>query len=248
MSSEPTLLDLLASDSEQLITQLDPGQSTSGSIAGGNPPASASPVKPKKKTIRTINVVNREEFTAMQEKMTVIAEAMQTLQSTVMSSLDNRPVKRQKTDEMVTSSDESIATDKAIDNLLRPGNEEASDEVLDAIDQFYSSEDSGEKVDDKLAAVVGKVLGRKPADEKITEKLNSFKRPSNIQELEHTRVNPEIWSTLQSKTRSFDIKMQRVEQAMLKSVVPIVQCMQSIMAMQGRTKKLSSLNYAIQWP
>ena len=238
MSSEPTLLDLLASDSELGLTQLDPGPSTSGSIAGSKPPAPSSSAKPKKRAAKTTEVVSREEFAAVQDKMAVIAEAMQTLQSTVVSALDSRPAKRQKTDETVSSSDESIVTDKAIELLLQVQEKDGtSGRVLDDIEQFYSSEDAGEKVDDKLAAVVSKVLRRKSSDDKITEKLNSFKRPSNIDKLEQTRVNPEIWCTLQSKTRSTDIRFQKVEQALLKSIVPIVQCMQSLMGNATENQK-----------
>ena len=39
-----------------------------------------------------------------------------------------------------------------------------------------------------------------------------------------TWVNREIWNSLQPKTRSMDIKIQKVEQAALKGMVPIVSC------------------------
>ena len=49
-----------------------------------------------------------------------------------------------------------------------------------------------------------------------------------MEELRPTiRVNPVIWNSLHSKVRSVmsvDIKLQKVESALLKSIVPIVNC------------------------
>ena len=129
------------------------------------------------------------------------------------------------------SSDESLATAQLIDNLLEPdADDNPSAGVLGAVEQFYSGEDTVAKVDEKLAGVFSKLLQKKPSEAKITEKLNRFKRPCNIPELDCTRVNPEIWNSLQSKTRSMDIKLQKVEQAALKGLVPIVTCIDTLMS------------------
>ena len=132
-------------------------------------------------------------------------------------------------DQTDSSNDESVSINEVIDDLLKPSNDEGSVEVLNVIEQFYSTGDTGEKIDDKLAGVLSKMLRQQPSDVKMIEKLNSFKRPLNIAELEPTRVNPEIWSSLQSKTRSLDIKIQKVEQAMLKSMVPIISCVELLL-------------------
>ena len=219
------VLDLLGvpSDPEFSGTQPDYKPSLSASASGGNPPVSKSRGK---KTPKATESVSRQEFSSLQEKLTTMAEAMQTLQSTVMESM-GRPTKRQRTDrDAVSCSDESVATSKIMDSLLQPQEQGAtSAEVLGEIEQFYSEEVCGDKVDEKLAGVVSKLLRRKPvADEKIIEKPNSSKRPANIPELEGTRVNPEIWHSLQSKIRSMDIKLQKVEQSSLKGLIPVVLC------------------------
>ncbi len=240
MSSEPTLLELLAVPSDNdfdKLSQTDPGPSEgpSCSAPSGNPPESKSSMK--RKAAKADNAVNRDEFSAVQQQMSVMAGAMETLQNTIMASMAGQPGKRQKVDQVVSSSDESVATTKVIEDLLGPSDVDASTEALSAIEQLYSGEDSGEKIDEKLAAVITKTVRRQPSDDKMTEKLNSFKRPANIEELKPTRVNPEIWSSLQAKTRSFDIKLQKVESALLKSIVPIVSCIASLMKSEASDPK-----------
>ncbi|XP_038073153.1 uncharacterized protein LOC119741467 [Patiria miniata] len=213
-----------------------PSTCTSLSAAGGNPPVVKAKAKSKKST-RSSDEVTRQEFASLQDKISTMADAMQTLQSTVLASLGNPPTKKQKVDHAVadqaasSSSDESFATGQLIDNLLKSdADDNSSAGVLTAVEQFYSGEDSGNKVDEKLAGVISKLLRKKTSEEKVAEKLNSFKRPSNIPEMDVTRVNPEIWNSLQSKTRSMDIKLQKVEHAALKGMVPIVSCIETLMS------------------
>ena len=154
------VLELLGapSDPEFSGTQADPKPSPSDPAPGGNP--SGSKARSKKST-KTTESVSRREFTSLQEQLTTMAEAMQTLQSTVLASMD-RPAKRQRIDQRdaaVSSSDESMATDKLIENLLKPQDEGAtSTDVLSEIEQFYSGEDCGETINEKLAGVVSKFL------------------------------------------------------------------------------------------
>ena len=70
--------------------------------------------------------------------MTNMTEAMENIQSTVLMSVDDTPAKRQKTDQMVTSSDESTTTDKAVDVLLKPADNDAMVGALDTIEQCYN--------------------------------------------------------------------------------------------------------------
>ncbi|XP_071801835.1 uncharacterized protein [Asterias amurensis] len=229
------------SDFELSGTVSTAGPSTSISASGGNPSGGKAKPKPKKMTNKSSNAgVTRQEFGSLQEQMTTMADAMQILQSTVLASLgSSSSAKRQKVDHVTpaedqgacTSSDDSLATDQLINNLLKPNaGDNSSAGVLSVVEQFYSEEDTGVKVDEKLAGVISKLLRHKSSEGKVAEKLNSFKRPCNIPELDCTRVNPEIWNSLQSKTRSMDIKLQKVEQAALKGMVPIVTCIEALMS------------------
>ena len=152
MSTDPTLQELLdlQSDGEFDMSQLDPGPGPSGSsVACGNPQETLPTPAGKRKKSSAKTAVSRDEFCSLQSQMASMAEAMETLQSTILSSLEEgRPAKKPKTDQTVSSSDESVSTAKVIDDLLKPSNDEASAEVLTAIEQFYSTDDAGEKIND----------------------------------------------------------------------------------------------------
>ena len=236
MSSDPTLLDLLAmpSDNDFDVSQPEPGPSgaPSGDPSGSGPSGKSQVPKSAKRKVAKVtksNAVDREEFTTLQQQMSRLAEAMEKLQDNVMASMAQQPSKKQKTDQTVSSSDESVSTNNVVEDLLKSSNDEASTDALSNIEQLYSTEDSGEKIQEKLAGLVSKMVRQQPSDDKITAKLKGLKRPANIEELQPTLVNPEVWNSLQSKTRSLDIRFQRVEGALMKSIVPIVSCISSLM-------------------
>ena len=61
------------------------------------------------------------------------------------------------------------------------------------------------------------------------EKLKAFQRPTNVKNVECTRVNPEIWSSLKSNTRSQDITL-------LKGIIPVVGVINSLMSRPAATQ------------
>ena len=103
-------------------------------------------------------------------------------------------------------------------------------------EQQYGGESAtGTVVNEKLAGLVTKMMRQKLPENNMTEKLKRFQRPHNVEALGCTRVNPEVWNTLQAKTRSTDIKIQKVQQAILTGVVPTVRTVESLMGMVSAT-------------
>ena len=102
--------------------------------------------------------------------------------------------------------------------------------VLQDFEQQYEAGGAtGAAIHEELASLLGKMLRQQLAEDKVTEKLKSFERPSNVEALSGTRVNPEVWNTLQPRTRSMDIKLQKAQQAMLTGLVPIIHTIESLM-------------------
>lgn len=54
--------------------------------------------------------------------------------------------------------------------------------------------------------------------------------PENAERLNAPRVNPEIWRIIESRTRSKDVKLQKLQQYVLRSVVPILQVNDTLIA------------------
>ena len=82
----------------------------------------------------------------------------------------------------------------------------------------------------------------KLSDEKLKEKLSSCSRPANCENLTATKVNPEVWSKIQSGTRSRDLKFQRLQNIVPKAVIPLIKLTDQCMKPEFSAQQLSSEN------
>ena len=104
-------------------------------------------------------------------------------------------------------------------------------DILGSIAEEYDlDEQCAEEINPKLAAIVNKMVRNRLTEEKLKEKLSQSIRPTNCDNLSGTKVNPEIWRKLQATTRSRDIKMQRLENTLLKATIPIVKVVHQLMS------------------
>ena len=84
-------------------------------------------------------------------------------------------------------------------------------------------EKCGPEVAENLAKVVNKRVRTKLAEEKLKEKQNLYSRPKNCEAMAPTRVNSEIWRQLQPHTHLQDVRMQKVQNSLLKELMPLTQ-------------------------
>ena len=77
------------------------------------------------------------------------------------------------------------------------------------------------------------------SEEKIREKHDKYNRPENCENLINTRVNPEIWSKVRSNTRSRDLKIQKLETSLLKSMIPIVKMSDKLVELKSNSNSVS---------
>ena len=77
------------------------------------------------------------------------------------------------------------------------------------------------------------------SEEKIKEKHEKYNRPENCENLINTRVNPEIWTKVRSNTRSRDLKMQKLETSLLKSMIPIVKMSDKLLELKSTSTSAS---------
>ena len=123
MSSKPSLLDLLAfqSDSDFYMTQVDPGPSGRGTMQ-------AVLQAPFLSALRRLPSLR-------QQQLKKIFKKRQTRRRDEFSALQQMGTTAEKFDQTVSSSDESVTTKRMFENLLEPSNDGASAEALNAIEQ-----------------------------------------------------------------------------------------------------------------
>ncbi|XP_046344061.2 uncharacterized protein LOC124124828 [Haliotis rufescens] len=88
----------------------------------------------------------------------------------------------------------------------------------------------GAPIDTKLAELVHQVFTTKFDDAVIEQKLKDLKKPANCLDLNTPEINKLIWDSLQSDTRSMDVKMQRVQSGMIKSTIAVTNTLNSLIA------------------
>ena len=101
--------------------------------------------------------------------------------------------------------------------------------------EYNLDEQCEEEISPKLAGIVNKLLRNRLNEDKLKEKLNKSTRPKNCDNITGVKVNAEIWPKLQPSTRSYDIKMQRVQNTLLKATIPIVKVVNQLMTNRNGT-------------
>jgi len=89
-------------------------------------------------------------------------------------------------------------------------------------------------VGNKLAAMLNKMARSKLSEEKLKEKLNKYSRPQNCENLVGAKVNPEIWSKIRPETRSHDLKMQKIQNTILKAITPLAELSDSLLNLKSK--------------
>lgn len=137
--------------------------------------------------------------------------------------------RRESTGDVDVEVDELLAGNdpNTTSNVASAQNEE---DVLGSIAEEYNlDEQCAEEVNPKLASIVNKMVRNRLTDEKLKEKLTQSTRPTNCENIVGTKINPEIWPKLKSSTRSRDIKLQRVQNMLLKASIPVVKVIHKLM-------------------
>ena len=100
-----------------------------------------------------------------------------------------------------------------------PEESDEDDLINDIASDFSAVEKTGPPIGKKLASIINNVMFNPVNKEKLVQKLGKHHRPENLNSLKIKKCNPEIWSEmLQSKTRSKDLKTQKMQDCVLKAV------------------------------
>ena len=77
------------------------------------------------------------------------------------------------------------------------------------------------------------------SEDNAKKRLGKYNRPQNSENLVSTRVNPEIWAKMRSSSKSRDLKMQKIETSMLKSMHPIISLTDKLLALKNKPQNIS---------
>ena len=122
---------------------------------------------------------------------------------------------------------ESDMDDKVNDLCHDISSEDSEDEETDVMldniaKDLVNQNEAGLPISDKVATLFNSIVANPLSSDKLSEKLKSYLRPNNCN-LETKLVNPDIWTNvLSSKQRSYDVKLQRVQNLLVKSTTGLL--------------------------
>ena len=109
--------------------------------------------------------------------------------------------------------------------------------MKDIANDFSAVEKTGLPIGNKSASIINNVMFNPVNREKLVQKLEKHPRPETLVSLEIKKFNPEIWSEmLQSKTRSKDLKTQKMQGCVLKEVEAISKATNAWLELKNRKK------------
>ena len=87
----------------------------------------------------------------------------------------------------------------------------------------YASEAQGKALDPKVANNIKFLVTTKLSEKIYGDMLEKYETPTNCNNLCVPKVNAPIWDSLQPKTRTMDLKIQRVERSLVKGIMAFTQ-------------------------
>lgn len=109
--------------------------------------------------------------------------------------------------------------------------------LSDIANNFKLDNKKGPAVNQHLAKIVQGLMGEKLSDKVLTETQNRYNRPENCEYLSITKVSHLIGDKLKPETRSNDIKLQRVQSALIKGVTPMVSIVENLFEAKDQVSK-----------
>lgn len=121
--------------------------------------------------------------------------------------------------------------------------EECEDELLSEIaGDFTEDTDIGPDINKKLASIINDSVSKKVSGDKVKELLGKYPRPKNCT-TQVPKVNPAIWTKLSPPTKSKDIKMQKMQKYLEKTILSLSVLSDSILSAKiNKTPEKMDLN------
>lgn len=145
-------------------------------------------------------------------------------------------------DDAVSVMADSDTLQTLLDSSSESEDEESStQDVMDKImEQIEGDHKKGPAIDSKLAGIIKGIWTKSLEEDNLKNKFEQYQTPANCESLQTKKCNTEIWSyKLDNNHRSNDLKIQKIQNSVLKSTLAVTALTDSILKLH-RNKELSS--------
>lgn len=106
---------------------------------------------------------------------------------------------------------------------------------FDSLNEFFDKQEKTSKaVAEATAAVINTAMRASVPSSREKDLLDRVLRPDNCPALSVPKVNPEIWREMKKATRDSDVSLQKIQQCLLKGIMPLVHVMDSLRSSKDR--------------
>ena len=120
-----------------------------------------------------------------------------------------------------------------------------NDTLKELTSPFQDEVKTGPAINEQLAEVAIRRWGKKLAHEKVTALLAKYDPPENCSAISVTRVNPEIWQSLNSSKRKTDLRLANLQQALQKATFATLSTAGTLLTLNDNTQKREMLSNSI---
>jgi hypothetical protein len=83
------------------------------------------------------------------------------------------------------------------------------------------SKPTDQALPEKISTILNNILASGLNEQALAKRKDSVKRPENCSLLRVTKVNPEIWDIARETTCSMEARLQKLQEALVKGLIPI---------------------------
>jgi hypothetical protein len=124
---------------------------------------------------------------------------------------------------------------------LEDHHEDEYEDDFDEIEREYlKDEEKGPEVREKMASFIRTVCQNRMTDEKLQQKLDKYKIPSNCT-LTVPRVNSELWSKMEKESKQEDFALQKAQRQMIKSTVALMRACDRLVENEAKSKNIKEI-------
>ena len=122
-----------------------------------------------------------------------------------------------------------------------------SDTDIGFADRFASTVATGPEISKVVASSLRYLMYNKLEEKAISETMDKYEAPKNCPEIRLPKVNSEIFNNIPSRTRSVDVKLQRVQKPFLKGLIALSRTLPESLSVeqQDALALLSSANFEL---
>ncbi len=104
-------------------------------------------------------------------------------------------------------------------------------------DLFRLDEEAGDDINPALANILNDTMRKRPSGDYLKKLTAKYKRPGNVPSQKVPQTNREVFDALGKSARYMDVEVQKTQQYLLKSLVPLITFINDVGT--GKSKKIT---------